>query len=48
MDVQKILGDDASYLLEHTAEAIPAKLLTSQDPTSSQKYSAKLTETLRS
>ena len=32
MDVQKILGDDASYLLEHTAEAIPAKLLTTPGP----------------
>ena len=32
MDVQKILGDEASYLLEHTAEAIPAKLLTTPGP----------------
>ena len=32
MDVQKILGDEASYLLEYTAEAIPAKLLTTPGP----------------
>ena len=32
MDVQKILGADARYLLEHTAEAIPAKLLTTPGP----------------
>ena len=32
MDVQKILGDEASYLLEHTAEAIPAELLTIPGP----------------
>jgi len=32
MDIQKILGDEASYLLEYTAEAIPAKLLTTPGP----------------
>ena len=30
MDVQKILGDEASYLLEHTAEAITNFALTSK------------------
>ena len=32
MDVQKILGDEAGYLLEHSSKAIPAELLTTPGP----------------
>ena len=32
MDVQKILGDEASYLLDHSSKAIPAELLTTPGP----------------
>ncbi len=32
MDVQKILGDEASYLLDHSSKAIPAEILTTPGP----------------
>ena len=32
MDVQKILGDEASYLLDHSSKAVPAEILTTPGP----------------